>query len=109
MPWFAWIAIVAILVFGITQIISMATGRPLPGGSDDDEVKKLRKRVDELETGSDSAEIEHSIPSKSEVNLAAEDRWRIEMLEARLEELEKNRKDNDNEDPKPGTPRPPQL
>ena len=104
MPWFAWIAIVAILVFGITQIISMATGRPLPGGSDDDEVKKLRKRVDELETGSGSAEIEDSIPSKSEVNLAAEDRWRIEMLEARLEELEQKRNRGDDEGPAPGAP-----
>jgi hypothetical protein len=66
MPWFAWIAIVAILVFGVTQ------------------------------------EIEDRTPAKSKVNLAAEDRWRIAMLEARLEEVEKNRKTKkDGEDPEP--------
>lgn len=108
MPWFAWIVVVAIVVFGITQVISMATGRPLPGGSDPDDVKKLKKRVAELEVSRSSEEIEDQIPSKSEVNMAAEDRWRLEMLEARLEELEKNRRNTDGDDSKPGTPNSPQ-
>ncbi|RJN31612.1 hypothetical protein [Nesterenkonia natronophila] len=100
MPWFAWIVIVAILIFGLTQVVSMATGRPLTTGSDSEEVKKLRKRIEELEASQASQEIEDRIPSKSEVNLAADDRWRIEMLEARLEEVEKNRKNKeDGEDP----------
>lgn len=32
MPWFAWIAIVAIVMFTIAQLVSMATGRPLTHG-----------------------------------------------------------------------------
>ncbi len=74
----------------------MATGRPLPGGTDSEDVKKLKKRIDELEAGQTPPEIEDRIPTKSEVNLAAEDRWRLEMLEARLEELEKNRDKKDD-------------
>lgn len=105
MPWFAWIAIIAIVVFGITQVISMATGRPLPGGSDPDDVKKLKKRVAELEASQSPKELEDKIPTKSEANLAAEDRWRIEMLEARLEEMEKSRKDTEDDDGGPNTSR----
>lgn len=32
MPWFAWIAIVAIVMFTLAQLVSMTMGRPLPGG-----------------------------------------------------------------------------
>lgn len=99
MHWLAWIVIVAIVVFGITQVISMATGRPLPSGTDSDEVKKLRKRIEELEATRSPQQIEDRLPTKSEVNLAAEDRWRIEMLEARLEQLEKDQKDDGDESP----------
>jgi BMFP domain-containing protein YqiC len=102
MPWFAWIVIVAILIFGLIQVISMATGRPLAADSESEEVKKLKKRIEELEASQAPQEIEDRTPTKSEVNLAAEDRWRIAMLEARLEEVEKNRKNKeDGEDPEP--------
>lgn len=106
MPWFAWIAIVAIVVFGITQIISMATGRPLPSGAKSDEVEELRRRIAELEADGDAApkELDDRIPTKSEVNLAAEDRWRLEMLEARLEELEKRRREGPEDGPQDSTP-----
>lgn len=79
----------------------MVTGRPLPGGTDSEDVKKLKKRIEELEAAQTPPEIEDRIPTKSEVNLAAEDRWRLEMLEARLEELEKNRDKKDDDDTEP--------
>ena len=49
MPWFAWIAIVGIVVWGVIAIISMTTGRPLPSGAKSDEVEELQKRIAELE------------------------------------------------------------
>lgn len=98
MPWFATIAIVAIIVFGITQIISMATGRPLPKGANHDEVEELKKRIAELEAAEKPQQLEDEphLPTKAEENMAAEDRWRLDMLEARLEELEQKRKNNDD-------------
>ncbi|WP_218222101.1 hypothetical protein [Nesterenkonia sp. Act20] len=94
MPWVAWVAIIAIIVFGITQIVSMATGRPLPWGSDsEEEIEALRKRLKKLEKRSDPELEGPKIPTKSEENMSAEDRWRLDMLEARLEELEKQKKD----------------
>ncbi|GAA1139207.1 hypothetical protein [Nesterenkonia lutea] len=99
LPWFAWIAIIAIVVFGLTQIVSMATGRPLPGGSHaEEELEELRKRLKKLEKRSGTAELEEPrVPSKSEENMSAEDRWRLDMLEARLEELEKLDRDGNDE------------
>ncbi len=94
MPWVAWVAIIAIIVFGLTQIVSMATGRPLPWGSDsEEEIEALRKRLKKLEKRGDPELEGPKIPSKSEENMSAEDRWRLDMLEARLEELEKQKKD----------------
>lgn len=92
MPWFAWIAIVGILVWGVIAIISMTTGRALTSGADPDDVEELEKRIAELESGPAPAELEDHIPTKADENLAAEDRWRLQMLEARLEELEKQRR-----------------
>lgn len=97
MPWFAWIAVVAIVIFGITQVISMATGRPIPRGSaDDEELETLRKRLQALEQQSSRQLEEPRIPTKAEDNLAAEDRWRLDMLEARLESLEKDADTDEN-------------
>ena len=95
MPWIAWVAIIAIIVFGLTQIVSMATGRPLPWGSDsEEEIEALRKRLKKLEKR-EGPELEGpKIPTRSEENMSAEDRWRLDMLEARLEELEKRRRDD---------------
>ncbi|PRZ13678.1 hypothetical protein [Nesterenkonia sandarakina] len=94
MPWIAWVAIIAIIVFGLTQIVSMATGRPLPWGSDsEEEIEALRKRLKKLEKRGNPELEGPTIPTKSEENMSAEDRWRLDMLEARLEELEKRRRD----------------
>lgn len=100
MPWFAWIAIVAIVMFTLAQLVSMARGRPLPGdGTDEEELKELRERVRELEKAHRAGELEDpKIPTKTEENLAAEDRWRMDMLETRLESLEK-KQDDDAEGP----------
>ncbi|EXF26294.1 hypothetical protein BG28_00520 [Nesterenkonia sp. AN1] len=95
LPWFAWIAIIAIVVFGVTQIVSMATGRPLPWGSDaEEEIEALRKRLKKLEKENKGELEAPKIPTKSEDNMSAEDRWRLDMLEARLEELEQRRRDD---------------
>lgn len=85
MPWFAWIAITAIIVFGISQVISM-TGNSSSG---EDELEELRERVKALEKERPRELEEPRIPTKGEENLAAEDRWRLDMLEARLQHLER--------------------
>lgn len=95
LPWFAWIAIIAIVMFTVAQIVSMATGRPLPGSSDtNEELEALRKRIKQLEKNGGPELESPKIPTKSEENMSAEDRWRLDMLEARLEELEKRRRDD---------------
>ena len=85
MPWFAWIAIVAIVVWGGLSLFSMATGRPLPGsGQDGDpkELEELRKRVEALEAGEVRPELER----------------RIDRLEARVERRELREKSHDDWD-----------
>jgi hypothetical protein len=74
MPWFAWIAIIAILVWGGLSVFSMITGRPLPGsdGSGGKELEDLKKRVAALESGQVRPEVER----------------RIDRLEARVEKRE---------------------
>ncbi|WP_150461905.1 V-type ATPase 116kDa subunit family protein [Nesterenkonia ebinurensis] len=104
MPGWAIVAIVAIILFSIVQITSMVTGKQIPSGGASDDVEELEKRIRELEAGQERPEIEQEphIPSKAEENMHAEDRWRLDMLEARLEELEKQRKRmNDDSDEAP--------
>lgn len=95
------VAIAAIVFFSIVQVVGLITGRSLSGGSSDDQVKKLEQRIRELESAEDTAEADGTpdIPTKSEENMAAEDRWRLDMLEARLEELEKKRRQDNDDDP----------
>lgn len=66
MPWFAWIAIVAILVWGGLSVFSMVTGRPLPGSdadgkADPKELEALKKRIAALEAGQVRPELERRI------------------------------------------------
>lgn len=64
MPWFAWIAIIAILVWGGLSVFSMATGRPLPGSDDKGDPKELealKKRIAALEAGTVKPELERRI------------------------------------------------
>lgn len=89
MPWFAWIAVVAIVVWGVLMLIGTITGRPLPGSADHEDVEELRTRIKELEARASAGQLESGeIPTRREENLTAEDRWRLDMLEARIEHLE---------------------
>ncbi|MEO9247052.1 hypothetical protein ABDK96_05120 [Citricoccus nitrophenolicus] len=77
MPWFAWIAIIAILVWGGLSVFSMVTGRPLPGSdaegkADPKELEALRKRIEALESGQVKPELER----------------RIDRIEAKVEKRE---------------------
>ncbi|MEW1980409.1 hypothetical protein AB0333_05700 [Citricoccus sp. NPDC079358] len=75
MPWFAWIAIIAILVWGGLMVFSMVTGKAIPGSdqeSDPKELEGLKKRIEALESGQVKPEVER----------------RIDRLEARVEKRE---------------------
>lgn len=89
MPWFAWIVIVAIIVGGIVAVLTARTERGIGAPPDRDELEQLRRRVAELEKHQAPQELEGPhVPTRAEENLTAEDRWRLDMLEARLESLE---------------------
>ena len=52
LPWFAWIAIVGIIIWGIVAMVGSITGRPhqSPRSSiEDEEIAQLRKRIEQLE------------------------------------------------------------
>ena len=51
LPWFAWIAIVAIIVWGAVAAIGSITGRPHSAGARkrDQEIEDLTRRVEQLE------------------------------------------------------------
>lgn len=100
MPGWALVAIVAIVLFSLVQITSMVTGRSIPGGGSRENLEELERRIQELEAVRDRPQLQEEprIPTKSEENMHAEDRWRLDMLEARLEELEERRKKGQNED-----------
>ena len=57
LPWFAWIAIVGILVWGTLQVLELVTGRTLPGEALKEEVEELRQRLDALEGRPPAGEI----------------------------------------------------
>ncbi|NUL44660.1 hypothetical protein F7P69_05535 [Cellulosimicrobium funkei] len=83
MPWFAWIAIIAILVWGGIMVFSMVTGKAIPGSeadsSDPKELERLKKRIEALESGQVKPEVER----------------RIDRLEARVEKREVRDNDHD--------------
>lgn len=79
-PWFAWIAIVAIIIWGITMVVGTVTGRDLPGSANSDEFEKLKKRVKELE-----AQV-GKLPDDGEISSGSAEV--PEELEARLQRLE---------------------
>ena len=51
LPWFAWIAIVAIIVWGAVAAIGSITGRPHSAGARKraQEIEDLTRRVEQLE------------------------------------------------------------
>ena len=51
-PWFAWIAIVAIVMWGLVMVAGSITGRPMlssRNGANQAEIDQLKRRVSELE------------------------------------------------------------
>lgn len=51
-PWFAWIAIVAIIMWGLVMVVGSITGRSMPSSrssADRTEIDQLKQRVNELE------------------------------------------------------------
>ncbi|WP_460689964.1 hypothetical protein [Nesterenkonia suensis] len=89
MPWFAWIVLTAIIVGGIVAVVTTRSERGIGAPGDREELEQLKKRLAELERRPAAPEVEEPhIPTRAEENLTAEDRWRLDMLEARLESLE---------------------
>jgi hypothetical protein len=94
MPWFAWIAIIAILVWGGITVFSMATGKPLPWseGGGPGELDTLRKRVEALEKGTDRPELEQRVErletrqDRREARDLEHDRWSLRARELGLDE-----------------------
>ena len=98
MPWFAWIAIVAVVVFGAAKVISLLTSRTGTTSHSPGELDELTRRLDALERRTSTKQLEEPhIPTRAEENMAAEDRWRLDMLEARLENLENLERDEGEE------------
>ncbi|GAA4105928.1 hypothetical protein [Enteractinococcus coprophilus] len=51
-PWWAWIAIVAIIMWGIIMVANTIAQRPRSNdttATDRDEIERLKRRVDDLE------------------------------------------------------------
>lgn len=51
-PWWAWIAIVAIVVWGILMVANTVVSRPRANDTseaDREEIERLKRRVEELE------------------------------------------------------------
>ncbi|GAA4479776.1 hypothetical protein GCM10023190_23460 [Enteractinococcus fodinae] len=51
-PWFAWIAIVGIVVWGMVAAVGSITGRPHQarrGECDHEDVEQLKRRIEQLE------------------------------------------------------------
>lgn len=51
-PWFAWIAIVGIVVWGVVAAVGSITGRPHTSQArecDHPEIEELKRRVEQLE------------------------------------------------------------
>lgn len=101
MTWVAWILLAAIIVGALIVVTTVRSERGIGAPPDRDELDQLRRRIRELEQQSPQTPPEHRgpedreqprIPSRAEENLTAEDRWRLDMLEARLENLEKPEK-----------------
>lgn len=83
MPWFAWIAIIGILVWGGINIFSMASGKALPWSENEgnpEEIEKLKKRLEALESGQVRPEVER----------------RIDRLEAKVDKRELRDNEHDS-------------
>lgn len=96
LPWFAWIAIVAILVWGTLQVLQLVTGRALPGEDLRDEVEELRQRLDAIEGRPAAGELTGRAGGGPELER------RIERLEARADRREARDRQHDDWDRRAG-------
>lgn len=104
LPWFAWIAIVAIVVYSGVQIVQLVLGRSIEGleGSGlTERLDELEYRIDELETH--LGELEPGAQRPALRGGAAADggeplERRIERLEARADRREARDRENDDWD-----------
>lgn len=101
-PWYAWIAIVAIFVGGGVQIAQLITGRSVEGREGSgltDRMDELEHRLSELEARSGRLE---AAPRRDAVERGAADggaeplERRIERLEARADRREARDRDRDD-------------
>lgn len=88
LPWFAWIALVGILVWGALQALELLTGRTLPGETLKEEVRELKERLDAIEGRPAAGELDGGAARGGS---ALE--HRIERLEARADRREAREKD----------------
>ena len=97
LPWFAWIAIVAILVWGTLQVVQLVTGRALPGEEMKKEVEELRTRLDAIEGRRPAGEL----PARADAEASDLER-RLERLEARADRREARDREHDDWDRRAG-------
>lgn len=102
LPWFAWVAIVAIIVYGGVQIVQLVLGRSiedLEGSGLSGRLDELEQRIDGLETH--LGELEPGAQRPALRGGAAEGgaeplERRIERLEARADRREARDRDSDD-------------
>ncbi|MGO1182269.1 MAG: hypothetical protein ACTHZ5_03990 [Micrococcaceae bacterium] len=94
LPWFAWIAIVAVIVWGVVMVVGTVTGRDLPGSGSSDELEKLKKRVKELESREGAGAGEVSGAEGESVRAELESR--LERLEIRAEKRDAQAQQHDD-------------
>ncbi|TFH97878.1 hypothetical protein [Micrococcus lylae] len=103
LPWFAWIPIVAILVWGAVQIAQLITGRSvegLEGSGLSDRMDELEHRLSELESWSDQVGDATRRPAVERGGASGGEslEHRIERLEARADRREARDRDRDDWD-----------
>lgn len=93
-PWFAWIAIVAIIIWGITMVVGTVTGRDLPGSANSDEFDKLKKRVKELEKQA-GRDPEGGAGASAPAEIPEELENRLQRLESRADKRDARAQEHD--------------
>ena len=102
-PWFAWIAIVAIVAWGCVQVAQLVTGRSvegLEGSGLSDRMDELEHRLSELESWSGQVGAAPRRPAVERGGASDGEslEHRIERLEARADRRETRDRDRDDWD-----------